>query len=206
MAAGSLVRLRCSAVGKAEDLRGLLLIGGNAVPVLAASADTVSIQVPWEAKPGYDELSLLLPSVSPFESTQKVRITSYAPAFEPATGGQTGILPIAIFKGDWSGALVSAPLPGDVVHLYMTGLGPVKLPTQTGVPASLGELNPTVYQTTCRFLPDGTQLITLFSGLAPGLTGIYQVSLQAPPEMSTGPIKGISCSVGGFATVSLTVL
>lgn len=58
------------------------------------------------------------------------------------------------------------------------------------------EIDPAVYQTTCQFLPGMTQPITLFSGLAPGLTGFYQVSLQVPPEMSAEPIKGMSCSLG----------
>ncbi len=71
----------------------------------------------------------------------------------------------------------SPAIPGEVIHLYATGLGPVTQPQQTGVPAS-GPV-PLVEQRPCT---DGSTL--LYAGLAPGLIGYYQVDARLPASLT----------------------
>jgi uncharacterized protein (TIGR03437 family) len=77
---------------------------------------------------------------------------------------------------------------GEIIHLYLTGLGPVAGVVQTGVPASAnGPLQPVLNLYTCNLTfattPPGAGFATapvLFAGLAPGLVGLYQLDLRVP--------------------------
>ena len=69
----------------------------------------------------------------------------------------------------------------------MTGLGPVSGLPQTGVPTPSGSLFPITGKIACGFDGSGDLDVwdnwaaeTLFAGLAPGTTGVYQVSLRLP--------------------------
>jgi hypothetical protein len=46
----------------------------------------------------------------------------------------------------------------------------------------------------CRFSPYMQDAATLFAGLAPGLTGIYQVPFQMPAVPNPGKLNGGRCS------------
>jgi uncharacterized protein (TIGR03437 family) len=77
--------------------------------------------------------------------------------------------------------------PGDIVHLYMTGLGAVSPPVPSGQPAPLDRLAPAVSPPVCSFNFDGGAARLLFSGLAPGMTGVYQLSVQLPQQVEPFP-------------------
>src|SRR5262249_35239472 len=73
---------------------------------------------------------------------------------------------------------------GEVVEIYATGLGPVTNPPPSGQPASAAKLSQTI----------GTTIVTigssraevLFSGLAPGQVGVYQVNARVPMGAPAG--------------------
>jgi uncharacterized protein (TIGR03437 family) len=156
-------------------------------------------------------MSFQIPSDSPFESSEPITVLPESLRLLTADPGQHTFLGLDIIKGDWSGYQTDPPAPGDIVHLYMTGLGPVRGPVETAVPASTTTTNPILGTFTCRFKPQQQDAETLFAGLAPGMIGIYQVSLRIPSDASSGLITGISsCSVkgdgfsGGFFSLDLT--
>jgi uncharacterized protein (TIGR03437 family) len=62
--------------------------------------------------------------------------------------------------------------------MYLTGLGAVEGMVPTGASTPFGSLFPIRGHFTCRFSPYTQDAATLFAGLAPGLTGIYQVTFQ----------------------------
>jgi uncharacterized protein (TIGR03437 family) len=97
-------------------------------------------------------------------------------------------------KADFSGVLTSDPQPGEVFVVYATGLGPVVGQVQTGVPAPADALLPIRGEFRCRFFPYTADAETLFAGLAPGLTGVYQVNLRMPQAPSAAPISGGVCN------------
>lgn len=78
--------------------------------------------------------------------------------------------------------------PGEILVLYLTGLGPVTPVPAPGAPAgdsrSLGPLN------LCDQTPDiwigGNRAEVLWCGLAPGWVGLYQVNLQMPRFLPDG--------------------
>lgn len=207
VAAGSLTHLSCSVTGSASDLQGQILISGMLAPVLRAQSGEIDVQVPWEASANFaGDLSLRTPSISPFESRQEIEVLAFWPAFVTADPGQSSLFGLDIIKGDWSGLLTAQPGPGDIVNLYLTGLGPVNGPVQTGVPASLTTLNPIVGTVTCRFDPQKEDAQTLFAGLAPGMIGVYQVTFRMPADAGAAPITGMTCNAeapSGSSTIGV---
>ena len=74
---------------------------------------------------------------------------------------------------------------GEVLHIFGTGLGAVTPGVDDGVPAasqplSKGAALPNVFL-------GGRQLSVLFSGLAPGIAGVWQIDATIPADAQTGP-------------------
>jgi uncharacterized protein (TIGR03437 family) len=195
---GSYVPFYGPVTGSVEDWQGNILLGGQPVFVVAVQPGEVDVQIPWEQPPfGPTPLQVSTPGPSPFEQFQNIFVVPFNPAIIPLPPGATSILGIPLVKGDFSGYVTSQPNPGDIVILYMTGLGQVQGNPVTGQPAPLDQLFPIPGTVTCRFLPQTTDADTLFAGLAPGMIGIYQVTFQMPsdPNQYQSPINGLSCKV-----------
>ncbi len=198
---GSLFHLRGTVSGSLENWSGNVALNNRAVPVIYARTGDVAIQVPWTQAPGAFPLRLDVPGDTPFMQHQTVSVLPAAPALELTDPGELGLLNRKIIKGDWSGLVDNPPPPGDIIHLYMTGLGPVAGVPQTGSPTPSGSLFPITGKVACGFNGSGDLDVwenwaaeTLFAGLAPGTTGIYQVSLRLPAN-EPAEIGWITCQV-----------
>jgi uncharacterized protein (TIGR03437 family) len=195
--AGSFVRLHGPFQGSVEDWAGQFLLNDQPLPVLGVQDGEVDVQIPWEAHSGSASLRFVNPGESPFEASQTVYVV---PIFiTPEFAGPGTFLGLKMVKGDFSGLATAAPRPGDIVHLYMTGLGPVQVPVQTGAPAPLTGPDPIQGTITCRFQPQTSDSETLYAGLAPGMIGFYQVSLKVPADAGTAPVTGFSCQLQSVA-------
>ncbi len=192
--------------GTAADWTGQILLGNQPLPVLGVKPGEVDVQVPWEQASGPAQFQIAIPTGSPFQQIQTVFVSPIAPAFELLPAGQSAIFPIDIIKGDWSGFQTTQPHAGDIVYIYMTGLGPVTGPVQTGVPASLTTPNPIQSTLTCTFLPQTAAAQTLFAGLAPGLIGIYQTAFRLPADPNTQPLNGMACDLNGSASFGFGII
>jgi uncharacterized protein (TIGR03437 family) len=73
---------------------------------------------------------------------------------------------------------------GEIIEIYGTGLGPVSNPPSPGVAPSSDPLSRTLGTTTATI--GTTQAAVLYSGLAPGLVGVYQVNARVPEDAPTG--------------------
>ena len=116
-------------------------------------------------------------------------------------------LPVAVHE-DWS-ALVTPQNParaGEIIHLYMTGLGPTEPPAATGMPSPSDPPAQLTKPLHCEVIA-GRQSRTaevLWAGLAPTFFGVYQVSLRLPPDFGQSAdfgFEGVSC--GGPVVASL---
>jgi uncharacterized protein (TIGR03437 family) len=74
--------------------------------------------------------------------------------------------------------------PGEVVVLYTTGLGPLSLNLRDGYGAPSNPLAYTVEPVDV-FVAN-RQCAVLFSGLAPGFVGLYQVNFRLPTNLPPG--------------------
>ncbi len=191
-----MVPLKCSFTASLGSLQGQVLYEDQPLPVLYANPGAIGIQIPWQ----WDDftpptLSLNVPSDSPFQASQPLNVWEGAPAIIPADPGASSLFESKIVKGDWSGLVTSPPLPGDIVYIYMTGLGPPQAPEETGVPASLAKVNPIQWDLRCQFLPQTKPAELLFAGMAPGMIGIYQTAFRMPSDAGVGPINGLQCEL-----------
>ena len=198
---GSMVRLHCSFAGPLDALQGNLLFNQKPMPVLASDASGIAVQIPWEWDTffRFNALSFNLPNDSPFQPNQPLSIWDGAPAIVPADPGASGLFGIEIVKGDWSGLVTTSPAPGDIVYIYMTGLGPLKTPETTGVSASLTALNSIQWNLSCQFQQQTQPAQLLFAGMAPGLIGVYQTAFRIPADAGSAPVTGLACTLASPA-------
>lgn len=104
-----------------------------------------------------------------------------------------------------SNTLVSPTAPisgGDVIQIYATGLGALDTAIETGAPAPLDRLVRT--RVTPRVAIGGVDAEVLFSGLAPGFVGLYQVNVRVPQGLRSGD-NSLILSVDTAGTAPLTV-
>ena len=93
---------------------------------------------------------------------------------------------------------------GEYISIYTTGLGAVTNQPADGAPAT--GLSPTVAQPTANIGCEGTSsdvvfcpAPVLFSGLAPGFVGLYQVNVQIPNDAISGSQVPLQLNFSGGA-------
>ena len=175
-------------------------IAGMDVAIQSVSPEMIWLQVPWELPEQQAARFELLSGDSPFETApQTVDVLTLAPnifeTVDPVNGYE--FYSIAVHQ-DWSG-LVTPASPahsGEVITLYFNGLGPVTPAVATGEAAPAQNLARLTQPLRCQFW-DSTpnDSAVYFAGLAPGMVGVYQVSLQVPAGMRMSPV-GIVCDFG----------
>jgi len=107
---------------------------------------------------------------------------------------------------DASNRLADASNPatqGDVLQIYCTGLGAVSNPPKSGYPASTAALSQTLGTVSVKI--GGIDAPVLFSGLAPGTVGEYQVNVQVPGGVAAGSAVPVTISIGGAASNTATI-
>ncbi|MBL8232948.1 MAG: beta-propeller fold lactonase family protein [Bryobacterales bacterium] len=176
-------------------------VNNRPMPLISTSPSQISAQLPPDLVPGRYPIvvrNLDRKASSLFPAT--VTIAKYAPAvlMDPETK-----LP-AIFKED--GSLVSKQNPttrDERLTLYAIGLGPTK-----GAPIRPGEPTPespdaitdpvNVFFGDPRFRQ--AAVAVEWSGLAPGLIGIYQVRLYVPGDRMRGDDLDVTLRVGNISS------
>ena len=111
-------------------------------------------------------------------STSSGSFTASVPLFQAAPG-------IFFDSASGLGAILNTGSP-KVVEVYTTGLGPVQAPT--------GGVQQTVLVP--QVVVAGMAANVLFSGLAPGFPGLYQVNVQIPDGVPNGS-QTLSITIGG---------
>jgi uncharacterized protein (TIGR03437 family) len=140
------------------------LIDRAPIPLIEVGPTSITCQLPWELTTGAHNLAVNRPVNSPFVANQVSLIAGNYSTFA------------AVTHEDWTPITFSQPAQeGEILHFYMTGLGPVTPPIATGEITPLGPLftagSPNCYGVRATFE-------TLFAGLAPGLAGIYQMDTK----------------------------
>ena len=157
------------------------------------SPGQINIQVPWELQGQTSAQVKVIIDQFIFGNVVTVPLADAAPAFfEIATGIAAAL--------DGKYAVVTSANPvtrGQIVQLYMNGLGPLDHQPATGDPASGVTLATT--KITPKVTIGGQDAPVQFSGLAPGFPGLYQVNVTVPLGIATGTVP-ISLTIGGVTT------
>ena len=158
-------------------------LGG--VPAIELGADPAAselvIQVPWEVQP---------------DPAASIVVWGKEPAWEQVIG--TGVSALAgtsvmldalgdsAIHQDWSRLVTfnDPAQPGEIIHTYGTGWGPVDGAVPSGQPTPAGRLYtitaPCQWQAIGNPLQAAEPFAALFAGLAPGLIGLYQLDFLIP--------------------------
>jgi len=215
VAAGSLVSVFGSDLGYPNGGAGSIplpralngtsvTINGTPAPLLFVSPSQVNFQLPWEAV-NVSPSSIVVTAGSIASATKQIAVSAYDPGI--FTIGSYGAVLIA-----GTGGSVAAPLGtfpgsrpvkrGEYVEIYCTGLGPVNPPVATGASAAASPVSMTPVMPTVAF--GGVSGTVTFSGLAPGLVGLYQVDVLVPANAPTGYVY-ILMGIGGVTSVQVAI-
>jgi minor extracellular serine protease Vpr len=125
-----------------------------------------------------------------------VPLAQYTPAFFQGNG-------VIAAEDAQTGAIIlptNPAQPGEIVSLFMNGLGPVNNQPASGSPAGV-PLAATKTTPTVNF--GSTQAQVQFSGLAPGFAGLYQVNVVVPPGLTGN--QQVTVSIGGVTSPAATL-
>lgn len=180
------------------DLAGTsVTVSGHRAPLYAVASvgnlDQINFQVPWEVAAGSTE-AVIVTNNSRQSDTIQVPVAAVHPGIfllaeghAAATDAQSNVIS--------SGNPVSR---GAIVNVFTTGMGAVDGPTVSGQAAPLTSLVRTL--ATPIVTVGGRNAVVLFSGLAPGFAGLYQVQFRMPEDAPDG-MQDLVIAIGGAASL-----
>ena len=161
-----------------------------------ASSGQVNVQVPWELE-GQSSALVKVSNGGRPGSVVTLQLAAAAPGIFEVSKGVAAVL-----NTDFK--LVSATNAakrGQAIQIYANGLGAVTNPPESGSPASGTKLSNT--KLTPLVSIGGQAAQVLFSGLAPGFPGLYQVNVIVPGNAAVGnqlltiAINGVTSKASG---------
>jgi uncharacterized protein (TIGR03437 family) len=172
-----------------------LLIDGVAPFIFQKSDTSILLQIPWEASAA--SLIKIPEAGAPyFDVSIPMDLGHFFPAAIPLgpLNPKTGTQPIAIHSDFRSIVTDDNPaLPGEIVHIYLTGGGEVTPPVATGAITPAIPLSNITTPITVIATGSGQAIDLYFFGLAPGLIGVWQMDAALPKGW---PQSSISFGIG----------
>jgi uncharacterized protein (TIGR03437 family) len=157
-------------------------IDGVRAALMTTASGTVVAQVPYDIRIGPVEIDVSV------DGALSNNVESQTVAVSPSLVGLT--------HPDGSGVNGASPVvPGEVLTIYATGLGPVTSTLTPGAVTPSKGLISTVYVANVAI--DGTPLKVLFSGLTPGFVGLYQLNVLVPAQIPSS--DKLTVSYGGVS-------
>jgi large repetitive protein len=186
-----------------------VMIGATALPLDYVSPTQVNALLPFSLTPNAI-VSLVVQRNATVSVPIDVTIADIGPAIFAVNGVGTGQGAVTIATSGVLAAPVGAfpgsqPVKrGDFLAIYCTGLGAVNNTPADGAPApSSPPLATTLANPTVTI--GGVPAVVSYSGLAPGLVGLYQVNVQVPDSSPTGNAVNLAISVGSLTSNTVTV-
>src|SRR5262249_37235594 len=161
------------------------------------SPGQINVQIPWEFR-GKSSVKVKVaygPDLQAYVIT--VPLATYSPGVFEVNG-------LAAAQ-DANFALVDAARPakrGEAIQIYVNGLGPVSNPPASGEPSSGTTLASTT--STPRVRMGGVEAQVIFSGMTPGVVGLYQINVVVPQNAPPGN-QQLNVSIGGVNAKTTTL-
>jgi uncharacterized protein (TIGR03437 family) len=186
-----------------------VMIGSTALPLDYVSPTQVNALLPYSLTPN-TIVSLAVQRSGTISVPIDVTIADVGPAIFTTSGDGTGQGAVVVASSGVLAAPVGAfpgsqPVArGDFLAIYCTGLGAVNNTPADGAPApSSPPLATTLANPSVTI--GGMPAVVSYSGLAPGLVGLYQVNVQVPNNTPTGNAVNLSITVGSLTSNTVTV-
>ena len=181
-------------------------VNGMAVPLLFVSPQQINFLLPFETQgapslivnyAGSESRPAQLPA-------SNFRLDSAPAIFTIPANGQGAVLiaGTGLIAGTARDGISRPARRGEVIEIYCTGLGPVSNPPKAGSPASSDVRSTTLGSTIVTV--GAVRAVVLFSGLAPGIAGVYQVNVRIPEGVPAGDRVSLSIKVNEGGLVSNT--
>ena len=171
-----------------------VIIGGLQAPVTSVSPGLINAQVPFE-----------LPAGQPYQIIVSANNALTTPQSFQAGGASPGlsVLPSGYVQASHQNGnpiTETAPAaPGENISVYLVGMGATTIPVGSGQPGPGSPYADTVIAPVITLNNEATTFT--FSGLIPGLVGVYQVNLQVPTDAANGDLT-LVLSENGIASNS----
>ncbi len=176
--------------------------GGFSAPLFADSGGQVNFQVPWELA-GQSQTTISATVNDLAGGTQSMTLAPFAPGIFSMNGqgtGQGAILDTSYRLVDSSNPAIAG---STVLQIYCTGLGAVTSQPPSGWAPLDDQLSLT--KTIPTVMIGGVQARVLFSGLAPGSVGEYQVDAIIPAGSPVGAAVPVVIAIGGAISNTVTI-
>jgi uncharacterized protein (TIGR03437 family) len=171
-------------------------VNGSEAPLFAVAntngTEQVNFQVPFEATGSSAMVAVMREAQT--SANSQIPLLAAQPGIFTTNGTE------AIVVRNLDNSLVTAARPlarGEYGYFYVTGLGAVDNPPQTGSAAPSAPL--AVVRTQPTVTMDGVNVEVLFAGLAPGFVAVYQVNFRVPDGVAAGA-HNLVISAGGVAS------
>jgi len=183
----------------------MVYVDGVAAPLFFASGGQINCQVPYGTAVG--QAAVVVVREDGMATRGVVNVYTSAPAVFTADASGQG--QASAQNSDYSLNGDPAALPGakrarkgDFVILYGAGAGGRLIDAANGEVLTIkeGEAAGSPLPTTASspvVTIGGRPATVYFSGLAPGLVGLWQINLQVPPDAPSGKEVGVSITFGG---------
>ncbi|OFV96747.1 MAG: hypothetical protein A3F68_01225 [Acidobacteria bacterium RIFCSPLOWO2_12_FULL_54_10] len=178
-------------------------VGSLEAALLFVGPNQINFQLPPGISPG-DSVPAQLTKPDGTTLLTTLRITAAAPGI--FTVLQNGIGQAAVLNENNSQNFGTNPAKrGSVIQIYATGAGetdPPLLPGEaapaSGIPLFLTRAQPTVTM-------GGIAARVLFSGMAPGFVGLWQINAEVPASVVPGSAVSLVVSAGGVSSNTVTI-
>jgi len=180
--------------------------GSIPAPLLFVGPNQVNFQVPPEIPVGpYVQAQLTLANGNTQLTTVAIAAASPGVFALSQSGVGQGAVLNQDFSQNGSSQVLSGARPavrGEVIHIFCTGGGetlPLLLPGEaapaSGNPLVVTKVQPSVWI-------DGLRARVLFSGLAPGFVGLWQIDAEVPKTVTPGSVVPlfVTTTDGGFSS------
>lgn len=162
----------------------------------------INVQIPWELQ-GLTGVQMKVSIGDLSSAVLTVPLADFSPGFFEYQDSGSGRQLAAALDGSF--ALVSGANPvrrGQPIQFYVNGLGRVSNTPVSGEASAADPLSQTLETPVVQIAGRGAQV--LFSGLAPGIVGLYQVNVIVPSDAPAG-LQPVNLSIGGVAARATSI-
>ncbi len=171
-----------------------LIVGPDQAPLYFVSGGQLDVQVAAELTPNQQ-----YPVIAILNGALSIPVMADISPVQLGVAAQVDGHVIAQHGADSSSVDSNHPAkPGEVLVIYLSGMGPTNPSVKSGAPAPSSEplarvtIQPTV-------TVDGQNATVQFAGLSPGFVGLYQVNFQVPSNAKSGDLS-LMLTQGGVSS------
>jgi uncharacterized protein (TIGR03437 family) len=185
-------------------------------PLLFVSPGQINLQLPWETPLGSQRLAVRRADTGELIAGGPLLTASASPGFF-LTGVDGSLQAVALNEDGRANSRTNAAARRSIVTLFGTGQGEVSPAVQSGDGAPANAPAHTVAAPTADGVTCLTQTASVcvavgstfaevfFSGLAPGLAGVWQINLRIPQDALTGEAVPVRAVIGGRPSNIVTI-